>query len=237
MLIAIEGVDGCGKTTQVRLLAERLSAEGLDAHTVSFPRYADRTYGDLIQRYLRGDLGEVDQVHPRLVALLFAEDRRVEASNLRQALCEDKIVICDRYFYSNLAYQGSRVPEDELPDFTRWLRNLEFGRNAVPVPMCSLYLDVHQEERQERLMTRATLNSQVEIGAVVNDIHERDMSLQARVEEFFRTHAEIYDDLVRIDCQQYGKRLDAQSVHDRVFRVLTARNLLTPMALPPAFRG
>lgn len=229
MLIAIEGVDGCGKTTQVRLLADRLLKDGTEVYSVSFPRYADPVFGDLIRRFLRGDLGDVENVDPRLVALLFAGDRAAEAPNLRQALCEDKTVICDRYFYSNLAYQGAKLPdEDELPDFTRWLRKLEFGHYAVPTPACSIYLDVHQEERQERLTSRATLDVGTILGAVVNDIHERDMGLQARVEEVFRAHAEMYDDLVRIDCQQYGKRLNADEVHVRIVRVLIARGILPP---------
>jgi dTMP kinase len=225
VLIAFEGVDGSGKTTQVALLVERLRAEGHAALGVSFPRYGDAIFGGLIKRFLRGELGEVGSVDPQLVALLFAGDRGAEAPRLRQALCEDQVVVCDRYFYSNLAYQGAKLEPNEVADFARWLRKLEFGHFAVPAPDCSIYLDVHQDERQERLVERVKTNA-VSNGAVPDDIHEMDMSLQAKVEQAFRSHAEIEDDLVRIDSHQLGARLTPEEVHERVMRVLTARGLI-----------
>lgn len=227
MLIAFEGVDGCGKTTQVKLLEEALRESGYATFAISFPRYADPIFGDLIRRFLRGDLGPLESVDPRLVALLFAGDRGAEAPSLRQALCEDRIVICDRYFYSNLAYQAAKLDEEEVAEFAQWLRKLEFGHYAVPSPACSVYLDVHREERSERLRARL-VSEKTEAGAIVNDIHEQDPSLQARTEEVFRAHAEVHDDLVRIDCQQFDRRLTAEDVHAKVMRVLTARGLLAP---------
>lgn len=228
MLIAFEGVDGCGKTTQVGLLADRLREERRDVYLSSFPRYADPVFGDLIRRFLRGDLGDIDAVNPRLVALLFAGDRAAEAPNLRQALCEDRIVVCDRYFYSNLAYQTAKLAEaDDAEEFAMWLRKLEFGHYALPVPACSIYLDVHQDERRERLLGRAGTTSDG-LGPVENDIHERDMGLQGRVEAVFRQFAETHSDLIRIDCQQFGAMLDAATVHERVWRVLSSRGFLSP---------
>lgn len=229
MLIAIEGVDGCGKSTQVALLEDAFASLGRETYRVSFPRYADPMFGDLIRRFLRGDLGPVDSVHPRLVALLFAGDRAAEAPSLRQALCEDKIVICDRYFYSNLAYQSAKFRDDsEIAEFAQWLRKLEFGHYALPAPGCSIYLDVHQEARLEQLTARAASDETDTGGAISNDIHERDVELQARVEEMFRSYAEMQDDLVRIDCRQYGQRLTPADVHARIMRVLRARNLVAP---------
>jgi dTMP kinase len=230
LLIAIEGVDGCGKSTQVDLLAQALEGAGYRTLCVSFPRYGDPVFGDLIKRFLRGELGEVDAVNPRLVALLFAGDRGAEAPSLRQALLEDRVVICDRYFYSNLAYQAAKLRDElEAADFVQWLRKLEFGHYAVPTPACSIYLDVHQDDRRERLIQR-TLESSASNGAIPDDIHERDVSLQARVEEVFRSYAEIYDDLVRIDCQQYDRRLNADEVHARIMRMLAARQLISVSA-------
>jgi dTMP kinase len=232
VLIAIEGVDGCGKSTQVDLLAQRLEREGGRPHCVSFPRYADPVFGYLIQRFLRGDLGDVASVDPRLVALLFAGDRAAEAPSLRQALLESRVVICDRYFYSNFAYQAAKLDDAlEVEEFTQWLRMLEFGHYALPVPACSIYLDVHQDEREQRLSSRRAAGTG-ETHAIPDDIHERDVGLQSRVETVFRSSAEIYDDLVRIDCQQYGQRLDPTEVHERIIRVLAARNLVPAASAP-----
>ena len=89
--------------------------------------------------------GVVDAVDPYLVALMFAADRSSEAPRLRGALDEGRIVICDRYFYSNLAYQGAKLSgEAEIEHFARWLRELEYDRWAIPQPTLSIYLDVHR---------------------------------------------------------------------------------------------
>lgn len=234
MLIAIEGVDGCGKSTQVELLLRGLRAHGYETYSASFPRYADPIFGDLIKRYLRGDLGELTSVDPRLVALLFAGDRAAEAPSLRQALCEDRVVVCDRYFYSNLAYQAARLDGDaEVAEFAQWLRKLEFGHYALPTPACSIYLDVHQDERRERLTARHE-GADDGSGAIPNDIHERDVDLQSRVEHVFRSQAETQDDLIRVDCNNYGRWMTADEVHDRILRVLAARGLIRTATAVPA---
>jgi dTMP kinase len=233
MLIAIEGGDGCGKSTQVRLLGERLQAEGVPSKTVSFPRYDDPVFGDLIRRFLNGDLGEIDLVDARLVALLFAGDRAAAAPELRRALCEDRVVVCDRYFYSNLTYQAAKLPPGEAPEFARWLRKLEFGHYAVPVPECSLYLDVHSAERRQRVLARASSQGEPD-GAVLDDIHERDGGLQGRVEDLFRSYSQDHDDLIRIDCQQSGEPLDPQAVHELIWRTLNARGLLASAVSAPS---
>jgi dTMP kinase len=226
MLIAIEGGDGCGKSTQVKLLGERLAAEGLAAETVSFPRYDDPVFGDPIRRFLNGELGDVDSVHPRLVALLFAGDRAAAAPSLRRLLCEERIVVCDRYFYSNLAYQAAKLAPGEVAEFARWLRKLEFGQYAVPVPDCSLFLDVHRQERRRRVLTRA--ETPAGDGAVPDDIHERDADLQAGVEELFRSYSQTQEDLVRIDCQASGELLDPHAVSELIWQALAGRGLLAP---------
>ncbi len=225
MLIAIEGADGSGKSTQVDLLAKRLRAEGHPALSVSFPRYHEPVFGELIRRFLSGDLGDVDSVNPRLVALLFACDRSAAAPSLREALCEDRIVVCDRYFYSNLTYQAAKLPGDEVGEFVRWLRKLEFAHFAVPAPSCSIYLDVRQHERRARVLARARSQQQQTNGAVPDDIHERDSGLQQRVAELFRSCAQTDDDLVMVSCEESGEPLDPTAVHDRIWDVLTMRGL------------
>jgi dTMP kinase len=218
VLIAIEGADGCGKTTQVELLRERCEREGLQSRLVSFPRYDDPLFGEPIKRLLRGDLGDVESIDPRLVALLFAGDRGGEAASLRRSLDEGRVVLCDRYFYSNLAYQSARLADDgEVAEFGVWLRELEYGFYAIPAPDCSIYLDVPEQERRRRLAARGG-----EGGASANDVYERDGDLQARVEARFRGYAETNDDLLRVD----GGMLDPGAVHELIWEALRSRGLV-----------
>ena len=88
MLIVLEGLDGAGKSTQVRLLKEYLIQRCGSLEYIHFPRYEAPVYGDLISRFLRGEFGSNEAVHPQLVALLFAEDRHGAVPVMRQALEE-----------------------------------------------------------------------------------------------------------------------------------------------------
>ena len=84
MFIVLEGLDGAGKSTQIRKLREMLAERGVDSEYVHFPRFDAPVYGDLIARFLRGELGSVEQVDPYIVALLFAGDRADMAPQIRQ---------------------------------------------------------------------------------------------------------------------------------------------------------
>ena len=75
MLTVLEGLDGAGKSTQVKKLRAYLEGVFGSLEYIHFPRYDAPVYGDLISRFLRGDFGDNSSVHPQLVALLFAEDR------------------------------------------------------------------------------------------------------------------------------------------------------------------
>ena len=122
MLIVLEGLDGAGKSTQVRLLRSFLEKECPRMEYIHFPRYDAPVYGELISAYLRGDFGPMDAVHPRLVALLFAEDRHGALPSIRKTLDGGGTVLLDRYVYSNIAYQCAKLPRTEEADALRdWI--------------------------------------------------------------------------------------------------------------------
>lgn len=102
MLIVLEGLDGAGKSTQVELVRRMFAQEGVESHFLHFPRFDAPVYGELIARFLRGELGAVDKVDPYLVALLFAGDRADAAAQLRCWLDAGHAVVLDRYVYSNV---------------------------------------------------------------------------------------------------------------------------------------
>ena len=91
MLTVLEGLDGAGKSTQVKKLRTYLESQLGSLEYIHFPRYDAPVYGDLISRFLRGDFGSNETVHPQLVALLFAEDRHGAAKrrgfSIREEIC------------------------------------------------------------------------------------------------------------------------------------------------------
>ena len=84
MFIVLEGLDGAGKSTQIKQLRTLLQARGLESEYVHFPRFDSPVFGELIARFLRGELGSVESVDPYIVALLFAGDRADMAPKIRE---------------------------------------------------------------------------------------------------------------------------------------------------------
>ena len=103
MLVVLEGLDGAGKSTQVKKLREYLESVSKSLEYIHFPRYDAPVYGELIGKFLRGGFGSVDEVHPQLVALLYAGDRHDAAAHIREVLDAGGTVLLDRYVYSNIA--------------------------------------------------------------------------------------------------------------------------------------
>ena len=143
MLIVLEGLDGAGKSTQVRKLKKYLEERTGKLEYVHFPRYDAPVYGGLISRFLKGDFGSNDAVHPQLVALLFAEDSHGAAPHIREVLEGGGNVLLDRYVYSNIAYQCAKLEDEEEREALRqWIFDTEYGAFGLPVPDLNIFLDV-----------------------------------------------------------------------------------------------
>lgn len=141
-LIAIEGFDGAGKTTQIAALAEALRTAG---HEVMLTRQPTDWYRSLPQvgRFLaQGG----DPARARALALLAAADRLSHAAEvLRPALARGAMVICDRYVFSSIAFFRARGLD---PEFVALINA------GIPRPDVAIYLDVPPEVSQARLRAR-----------------------------------------------------------------------------------
>src|SRR5258708_40016641 len=149
-LIAIEGIDGSGKRTQMDLL-HGVVAAGKDGHSVystGFPQY-DSWFGKMVGQFLNGDLGPLENVDPHFTALLYAGDRFEAKPKMDAALNEGKIVLIDRYIGSNLAHQTARVAPEKRDDFRRWIEHLEYNIYDLPPEHLILYLRVPPVETQK----------------------------------------------------------------------------------------
>ena len=158
-LIAIEGIDGSGKRTQMDLL-HGITAAGEGGHSVystAFPQY-DSWFGKMVGQFLNGDFGPLDSVDPRFASLLYAGDRFEAKPKLEAALNNGQIVLVDRYVGSNLAHQTARVPPEKRGEFRSWIEHLEYGIYDLPREDLILYLRVPPGEAQ-RLVARKSARS------------------------------------------------------------------------------
>jgi dTMP kinase len=153
-LIAIEGIDGSGKGTQLDLLAKVLSASGNRVYSTGFPQY-DSWFGKMVGQFLNGELGALETVDPHFTALLYAGDRFEAKPQLQAALKEGKIVLVDRYIGSNLAHQTARAAPEKRAEFRKWIEHLEYGIYDLPREDLILYLRVPPSEAQKLVAQKA----------------------------------------------------------------------------------
>ncbi len=153
VLIAIEGLDASGKSTQADRLAESLTKQGKAVGQWSFPRY-DSFFGTRIGALLRGNESvTAASLDPRSMALWFAMDRW---DAIRAGLPTADVVILNRWTLSNAVYQGARCSTDSEADAVfDWVLNLEESVLQLPVPLTTILLDISVETSMQRARTRA----------------------------------------------------------------------------------
>ena len=221
MLIVLEGLDGAGKSTQVKKLRNYLECCFGALEYIHFPRYDAPVYGDLISRFLRGDFGSNNAVHPQLVALLFAEDRHGAAPQMKSTLESGGNVLLDRYVYSNIAYQCAKLSDAEEAEKLRdWIFNTEYGDFELPKPDLNIFLDVPIGFVESKLKSsRGGADREYLEGA--QDIHEADIEFQKRVREMYRRQCDLDPKFIRIDCSdEYGEMLPPGAIFAKVQAVV-----------------
>ena len=217
MLIVLEGLDGAGKSTQVKMLREYLQQQCSSLEYIHFPRYEAPVYGSLISRFLRGEFGAIDMVHPQLVALLCAEDRHGAAPLLHKALDEGKTVLLDRYVYSNIAYQCSKLKDEaEREALRNWIFETEYGPFGLPKPDLNLYLDVPISFVEKNLSHSRKGEDRSYLGGS-SDIHEGSILFQKTVRSLYLAETERDPSFLRVDCSDTsGNMLPPDRIFGRI---------------------
>ena len=182
-----------------------------------FPRTDSPVYGELISRFLRGDLGDLRTVNPYLVALIYAGDRYDARTLIKEWLDDGYMVVADRYVYSNVAFQCAKV-EDELErrKLWDWILHVEYQYNRIPRPDLNIFLDVPFEFTREQLrinregFDRDYLNGR-------KDIHEENLEFQKKVKEIYQSIARSATDIMLINCSgKDGKVLSPDQIFSQI---------------------
>lgn len=156
--ICIEGLDASGKTTQARRLVRNLRRKGFEAVYTTEPSSGE------VGKFIREHILQRRKRVPSVVeALLFAADRidHVERK-IKPALQEGKIVVCDRYVFSSMAYQGAAGLN------VRWIE--EINGSALP-PDLAIYLDVPMDLLIKRMKRKRSVMETLEVQRKVQEIY------------------------------------------------------------------
>ena len=126
-LIVIEGTDGSGKSTQFRLLTQRLQKEGRPFRQLVFPQYSEPSSA-LIRMYLGGEFGaNPSDVNAYAASTFYAVDRYASYKKSWGEWYEaGGLVVSDRYTTSNAVHQASKEPEEKQQAFLQWHYELEY---------------------------------------------------------------------------------------------------------------
>ena len=210
-LIVIEGTDGSGKSTQFRLLTQRLEREGKTFQKLVFPQYQEESSA-LIRMYLGGQFGEKpSDVNAYAASAFYAVDRYASYKKVwGQWYEEGGLVLSDRYTTSNAVHQASKEPEAGRAEFLRWLYEFEYDKLGLPRPDLTIYLDVPTEYTEQLMRAREAATG------TSADIHEQDLGYLATCREMGRTAAEYYGWTV-IHCVRDGKMRSIEDIHEEIY--------------------
>ena len=174
-LIVLEGLDGSGKATQAKLLAEHLAAQGVPVQKITFPDYASDSSA-LVKMYLAGQFGQhPDDVNAYAASSFYAVDRYASYKKDWGGFYENGgVVIADRYTTSNAVHQCSKLPPEQWETFLGWLFDFEFHLLGLPAPDKVIYLQVDPAVSQ-KLMTARYHGDESK-----KDVHEKDTEYLAR---------------------------------------------------------
>jgi dTMP kinase len=226
-LFVIEGIDGAGKSTQIKLLKDYFSAIGMECEYLHFPRVDAPFFGELISRFLRGEFGSLSEVNPWIVAMLYAGDRKDSAAMITDWLNNNKIVLLDRYTYSNIAYQCAKLSDAyEQERLMKWILDLEFNHFGIPEPGLNIFLDVPFIFTENKLKSSRTGDDRVYLNGT-HDIHESSLAFQKSVREMYLRVSALDKRLCVINCSDTeGNMFHAGKISELILNEITKRNLL-----------
>lgn len=170
-LIVLDGLDGCGKSTQFQELQQLLRSEGKPVKAISFPMY-DKPSAALVKMYLQGDFSSTPGgVNAYAASSFYATDRYANYKlDWEQNYRSGEWVLASRYTTSNAIHQMSKLPPEQWDSYLAWLEDYEYDKLGLPRPDLVLFLSLPLELSQQLLAKRYHGD------ASKKDIHEADLA-------------------------------------------------------------
>ena len=214
-LIVFEGTDGSGKSTQFKLLCDRLQTGGTPFRRLIFPQYQEPSSA-LLKMYLNGEFGShPSDVNPYAASTFYAVDRYAAwKKDWGDDYRAGTLILSDRYTTSNAVHQGGKVSPADQPAFFDWLFDFEYHKLGLPEPDLVFYLDMPTQEAVRLLRTReAETNTR-------GDIHEVDQDYLTLCRQTALRAAEHYG-WKRISCvDAQGRVRSIEDIHQEIWAAL-----------------
>ena len=136
-IIVLDGLDGCGKSTQFAALGKLLTEQGETVKPISFPMY-DKPSAALVKMYLRGDFSDTpDGVNAYAASSFYAVDRYANYKlDWEKNYTAGELILASRYTTSNAIHQMSKLPQEQWDGYLEWLEDYEYCKLGLPRIWC-----------------------------------------------------------------------------------------------------
>jgi len=224
--IVIEGLDASGKSTQINLLRNYLEHKNIKFKYLHFPRPDSPIYGELVNMFLRGELGSIKSANPYLVSLIYAGDRNDAKPLINKWLKNNYIVIADRYVYSNIAFQCAKIEDKRKKNKLKdWIKYLEFNYNKIPIPDFSLFLDVPFDFTSRKLTKKRSGEDRGYLKGK-QDIHEENLYFQNKVRNEYLSLVNEDEKIHLINCSLNKESiLPPEKIFEKILHSLLKENI------------
>lgn len=206
-IMVIDGLDGCGKSTQLDLLNQALLKEGTAYRQISFPDY-EQPSSALVKMYLGGELGgSPSAVNAYAASSFYAVDRYASYKCFWQDDYKNGVpIVAARYTTSNAIHQMTKCPESDWDAYLEWLEDYEYNLLGLPRPNKVIFLDMPLEVSQKLLEKRYDGDCEKK------DIHERDTTYLVNCRKAALYAAEKLGWIV-VPCSKDGEPLPMEEIH------------------------
>lgn len=213
--LTVEGADGIGKSTQIKLLTEHVKKFNKSVQLFDFPSKSGSPIGELIGSFLRGKHKEVT---PEFLSLAFAIDRRNLMTEITKSEESNTIGIADRFVLSNIAFQCAKLnSEQKRRRLTKLIEWVEYEVLDLPHPTLELVLIAPQHYFVEGLHMERSNSANREYSGGRADVHEMATGLQSKVNDFYAS-LEDGEHLKKFNIFGHtGQRKTAAELHSEIW--------------------
>ncbi len=220
-IIVLEGIDGSGKNTQANLLYKYALSIGIKSSLMNFPSYNDTFFGIEVGNYLNGEFGALDEIHPKLAAMLYAGDRYEKRDEIIEYLEDGYLLIIDRYVPSNIAHQTAKILNGGREKLLKWIEHLEYTLYKLPKPDVVIFLDMPPTNAKDLVLAKdkRTYTDKKQ------DLHEEDQTYLERTYLEFKNLCKE-NKWLHIQCRLRGKVREPNEISLDIIRGLKERGIL-----------
>lgn len=216
-LIVIDGTDGSGKATQVKLLQSRLVKEGYTVKLLDFPEYYKNFFGKFIGHCLSEQYYNWINIHPKIASIAYAADRWESSKKIQDWLNRGYIVLANRYASANQIHQGGKIVNvKKRENFIKWLDEMEYKVFKIPRPDIIFYMNVPMDIILKLIKERNKKTSRAYVGKK-KDIVEGNIPYLTNSNKTALWLTKTQKGWIKIECVKNGILDSRENIHQEIY--------------------